>query len=125
MPRIFCQSSGLENRILYRHFFRQLNTTRISHAACDCHILFRQAFHVFWRNPKLLDKMMSLMLPEIETPPGATEEEKSRRLAEALFGEGLQQIEEEPVVEIDRSDVIFSGAAKSKRTKDYVSGVFG
>jgi len=29
------------------------------------------------------------------------------------------------VVEIDRSDVIFSGAAKSKRTKDYVSGVFG
>jgi len=29
------------------------------------------------------------------------------------------------VVEIDRSDVIFSGAAKSQRTKDYVSGVFG
>ena len=29
------------------------------------------------------------------------------------------------VVEIDRSDVIFSGAAKSQRTKDYVNGVFG
>jgi phosphate transport system ATP-binding protein len=29
------------------------------------------------------------------------------------------------VVEIDRSDVIFSGAPKSQRTRDYVSGVFG
>ena len=29
------------------------------------------------------------------------------------------------VVEIDRSDVIFSGAAKSQRTRDYVNGVFG
>ena len=51
--------------------------------------IFRQAFHVFWRNPKLLDKMMSLMLPEIETPPGTTGEETSRRLAEALFGAAI------------------------------------
>jgi phosphate transport system ATP-binding protein len=29
------------------------------------------------------------------------------------------------VVELDRSDVIFSGAAKSQRTRDYVNGVFG
>jgi ABC-type phosphate transport system ATPase subunit len=29
------------------------------------------------------------------------------------------------VVEIDETDVIFSGQAKSQRTKDYVSGVFG
>jgi phosphate transport system ATP-binding protein len=29
------------------------------------------------------------------------------------------------VVELDRSEVIFSGAARSQRTKDYVSGVFG
>jgi phosphate transport system ATP-binding protein len=29
------------------------------------------------------------------------------------------------IVEIDRSDVIFSGAPKSQRTRDYVSGVFG
>ena len=29
------------------------------------------------------------------------------------------------VVEIDRTDVIFSAAAKSPRTRDYVAGVFG
>jgi phosphate transport system ATP-binding protein len=28
-------------------------------------------------------------------------------------------------VEIDRTDVIFSGSARSQRTRDYVSGVFG
>lgn len=79
--------------------------------------LFRQAFHVFWRNPKLLDKMISLMLPEIETPPGATEEEKSRRLAEALFGEGAQHIDEEPVIEIDRSETF--SKEELLRTRDF------
>jgi len=79
--------------------------------------LFTQAFHVFWRNPKLLDKMMSLMLPEIETPPGATEEEKSRRLAEALFGEGAQHIDEEPVIEIDRSETF--SKEELLRTRDF------
>lgn len=82
------------------------------------HELFDQAFHVFWRNPRLLDKMMSLMLPEIETPPGATEEEeKSRRLAEALFGDSTSRIEEEPDIEIDRSET-FSGE-ELLRTKDF------
>jgi uncharacterized protein with von Willebrand factor type A (vWA) domain len=44
--------------------------------------LFDQAFHIFWRNPELLEKMIGLMLPVIRTDdPG---EEMSRRLAEAL-----------------------------------------
>ena len=49
--------------------------------------LFDQAFHIFWRNPELLEKMMALMLPAIRSnEPG---EEMSRRLAEALHaGEG-------------------------------------
>jgi ABC-type phosphate transport system ATPase subunit len=29
------------------------------------------------------------------------------------------------IVEIDRTDVIFSGQPKSERTRDYVRGVFG
>lgn len=79
--------------------------------------IFAQAFHVFWRNPKLLDKMMSLMLPEIETPPGATEEERSRRLAEALFGEESRTLEEEPDIEIDRSETF--SKEELLRTKDF------
>ncbi|MFN4355338.1 vWA domain-containing protein [Parvibaculum sp.] len=81
------------------------------------HEIFDQAFHVFWRNPKLLDKMMSLMLPEIETPPGTSDDEKSRRLAEALFGETAPRELEESEIEIDRSET-FSGE-EVLREKDF------
>ena len=51
--------------------------------------VFDQAFHVFWRNPKLLERMMAMLLPSLT--PGAEEaergEELSRRLAEALLAE--------------------------------------
>src|SRR6201993_2283932 len=51
----------------------------------DQRLIFDQAFHVFWRNPDLLRKMMSLVLPELriegEEDQGAA---MARRLAEAL-----------------------------------------
>jgi uncharacterized protein len=47
--------------------------------------LFDQAFHVFWRDPDLLGRIMGLLLPQAQgraaTPPPAP----NRRLAEALF----------------------------------------
>ena len=49
--------------------------------------IFDQAFHVFWRNPKILEKMMSLLLPDVQpSATGGPEEELelSRRVAEAL-----------------------------------------
>src|SRR5258708_12631459 len=47
--------------------------------------LFDQAFHVFWRNPELLKKMMSLVLPEMSLDiPEDEKNEMLRRLAEAL-----------------------------------------
>ncbi len=48
--------------------------------------LFDQAFHVFWRNPRLLERLMTVILPTIETPADEEKEEMSRRLAEALQG---------------------------------------
>ena len=81
------------------------------------HEIFDQAFHVFWRNPKLLDKMMSLMLPQTEVPSVESEEEKSRRLAEALFGETALHREEEGEIETDRSET-FSGE-EVLREKDF------
>ena len=48
--------------------------------------LFDQAFHVFWGNPRILERMMALMLPSLASPEsaGASKEEMSRRLADAL-----------------------------------------
>jgi uncharacterized protein with von Willebrand factor type A (vWA) domain len=49
--------------------------------------LFDQAFHIFWRNPKILEKMMSILLPSFgaqgEEMPKTTE--ANRRLADAFF----------------------------------------
>ena len=51
--------------------------------------LFDQAFHIFWRNPRLLERALGLALPQIETARPAGElEQVSRRLAEALRRDG-------------------------------------
>ena len=49
--------------------------------------LFDQAFHVFWRNPALLKRMMGLILPTIRPEEGLDKDQLSPRLAEALRGE--------------------------------------
>lgn len=50
--------------------------------------LFDEAFHVFWRNPKLLERVASLLLPTVRTPPRGDAKPLSRRLGEALFAQG-------------------------------------
>ena len=47
--------------------------------------LFDEAFHVFWRNPKLLERVTSLLLPTVHVPPKGDAKPLSRRLSEALF----------------------------------------
>jgi len=47
--------------------------------------IFDQAFHVFWRNPQILERMMSLMLPTIQSDGQAEYETPSRRLLDAFF----------------------------------------
>ena len=47
--------------------------------------LFDEAFHVFWRNPHLLERVTSLLLPTVQTPPRGDARPLSRRLSEALF----------------------------------------
>ncbi|MBL0898110.1 MAG: VWA domain-containing protein [Reyranella sp.] len=67
--------------------------------------IFDQAFHVYWRNPRLLEKMMEMLLPQVGVP-AAPEERKqlSRRLQEALQpgrGEAPENAEEPPEVEVE------------------------
>jgi len=48
--------------------------------------MFDQAFHIFWRNPDILKKMMSLMLPSMGAGGGEFEAPApSQRLRDALF----------------------------------------
>jgi hypothetical protein len=66
-------------------FYWALHSVLVSRR--DQRPLFDQAFHLFWRNPQLLERMMSLMLPSFRTPEEPEREEIARRLAEAMTGE--------------------------------------
>src|SRR5437667_9304247 len=64
-------------------FYWTLHAVLVNRA--DQRMLFDQAFHVFWRNPELLKKMLALVLPELNVEvPQDEGAEMLRRLAEAL-----------------------------------------
>jgi uncharacterized protein len=66
--------------------------------------VFDQAFHVYWRNPRLLEKMMEMLLPSISVPAGEDEKQLSRRLQDALQpgrGEAPKEESEPPEVDIE------------------------
>jgi hypothetical protein len=80
--------------------------------------LFDQAFHVFWRNPRLLDRMMSLVLPTTPDEPAA-QEQLSRRLAEAMREDGgLAQTETEEV-EYEFDAAVTWSDQETLRTQDF------
>ncbi len=49
--------------------------------------IFDQAFRVFWRDPKLTEKMMQLLLPKAHGRAPKPEEQQSQRLTDALFSQ--------------------------------------
>src|SRR3990170_8000786 len=66
--------------------------------------LFDQAFHIFWRDPQMLERIMSLLLPQIYGRAGLTEQpEASKRLSEALYAKREQSQNAEQRIEIDAS----------------------
>jgi uncharacterized protein len=55
--------------------------------------LFDQAFALFWRDPRLAERMMQAALPQVQARRATPEREQSQRLNDALFG---QRPEEPP-----------------------------
>ena len=68
--------------------------------------LFDQAFHIFWRDPQMLERIMSLLLPQIYGRAGQAETpQASRRLSDALYSkrEQAQDRQQQQEIEIDAS----------------------
>jgi len=64
--------------------------------------IFDQAFRLFWRDPKLTEKMMQLLLPQTYGRTPKPDEQQSQRLTDALFGQKKPEEErEEQKVELD------------------------
>ncbi len=112
------QVVGLERRSdLYWTLFAVLVNRR------DQQPIFDQCFHVFWRDPKILERMMQLLLPQLETDQPAEREEISRRVGEAMGpdklpgrGEGEEE-PEEPEIELDA--VLTWSAREQLASKDF------
>ena len=102
------QTTGLKSR---QDFYWSLHAVFVSRR--DERELFDQAFHVFWRNPKILERMMSLVLPSFSNEAAVPEETLSPRVASALAGNEAAQIEEQ---EKD-TEVIFDAAMSWSRTE--------
>ena len=83
--------------------------------------LFDEAFHVFWRNPRLLERITSLLLPTVQTPPRGDAKPLSRRLSEALFagGEGGAPKTNEPEEEVEFEATLTWSDREVLRTRDF------
>ena len=87
--------------------------------------IFDQAFHVYWRNPRLLEKMMEMLLPQVGVP---AEEDKSkqlsRRLQEALQpgrGEAPEEKDEPPEVEVEANCTVPDREVRQHRDSEQMS----
>jgi uncharacterized protein with von Willebrand factor type A (vWA) domain len=91
------EAVGITDR---RDFYWTLHAVLVNRA--DQRVLFDQAFHVFWRNPELLKKMLALVLPELNIDmPQEEGQEMLRRLAEALHPNREAQESGETELEFD------------------------
>lgn len=74
------RQGGLSRREDFKATLAATLVDRAEHRA-----LFEQAFHVFWRDPDLLGRVMAMLLPRAEGRASAPPPPENRRLAEALF----------------------------------------
>ncbi len=107
------EAVGITNR---SDFYWALHSVFVNRA--DQRVLFDQAFHVFWRNPELLKKMLALVLPQMNVElPHDEGTEMLRRLAEALHPNQEAKQSEETELDIDAA-MTFSDK-EQLRTMDF------
>ncbi len=94
------ECTGMDNR---GDFYWTLHSVFVNRR--DQRELFDQAFHVFWRNPRILERMMSMLLPQLDIPGAEQGQELSKRVADALRGnqasDAEREIEKEPEITVD------------------------
>ena len=74
------QVAGLSQRADFKATLAACLVDRAEHRA-----LFEQAFHIFWRDPDLLGRVMAMLLPRADAKAGLPPPPENRRLADALF----------------------------------------
>lgn len=94
--------AGLESRADFHSVLAACLIDRAEHRD-----LFDQAFHLFWRDPDLLGRMLAMLLPRVKGPEDRAQlPRENRRLADALFpakAEAPPRDDENRQLELDAS----------------------
>jgi uncharacterized protein with von Willebrand factor type A (vWA) domain len=107
---------GIDNRTDFRAALAAVLVSRHEHLP-----IFEQAFDLFWRNPRMLEKMLAALLPKLNVP-GARDDapELPARLAEAMLPPALPS--DLPEVERVDLDAAFTFSARELlQHKDFES----
>jgi len=106
------EAVGLDNRDDFRAALASVLVARHEHLP-----LFDQAFELFWRDPKLLEKMLVALLPKVHARTGERkpEPELPARLAQALLPIGKPRHEDEREIDLDAALTISSREVLQKR----------
>ena len=92
---------GITDREIFYWTLHAVYVTRI-----DQREIFDQAFHIFWKNPHLLERMMQMVLPTFKTnQPDQRDEEVIRRVSDALKEEREQEKQNQDKVEEQEIDL--------------------
>jgi uncharacterized protein len=84
------EAVGVANRDDFRAALESVLIERHEHK-----VLFDQAFDLFWRDPKLLERMMSLLLPKVRGRVASDEAPLPARLAEAMAPSSREDLQAE------------------------------
>ncbi len=94
----------------------------------DQHELFDQAFHIFWRDPKILERLMGMAMPDLEPGMAEPEEPPMRRIQDAFRpdepagegeGEGQGKEEEKDEEEVEYDAVMTASSREMLQTMDF------
>jgi len=112
------ECAGLERR---DDFYWTLHSVFVNRH--DQWSLFDQAFHIFWRNPDILKKMMDMMLPTTYLDKTAgSEEEIAKRLSQALApSEAPEGREDDRGEEVEINAELTSSDKEMLQEKDFES----
>jgi uncharacterized protein with von Willebrand factor type A (vWA) domain len=83
--------------------------------------IFDQAFRIFWRDPKLTEKMMQLLLPKAHGRAARPEEQQSQRLTDALLSQKKNEESRSDRIELEARLTFSSREVLSRMDFDTMS----
>jgi hypothetical protein len=111
------EAVGVDNRADFRAALEAVLIERHEHK-----LLFDQAFDLFWRNPRLLERMMQLLLPKVRgrVPADQAQAPLPARLAEAMMPPPRRELPAEGE-EIDLDAAFTFSPREVLQTRDFES----